>query len=244
VPAPAPFTGYTPGFSMPVIAPPPENFSGSAEDYYEQLPTQLAMAVSGPDGAFADFTLTGAPNAGQPPDPTLFAVTGGFVRHYPPGTSIPSPDNFIEPQQGVLMLSTWLGDIEAQTRVFPPDTPPIARVCYVGVDPVATALILRAEIDLMHDPELRASWKTGQGNGSAPPAGTLHPALVDAHKLRVMAGDASVFVTAGTAIGKAIQDQAAAVETYRFTLRMVSAGSPAAYVSPLPTFIGAPYYDL
>jgi len=236
--SPPPFTGYVPRFKMPIIAPPPLGFTGTPDDYYLQLQIALTLVVSGPNGEFVDIGLTRATGGSVALDPTLFAMTGGFVRHYPPGMPIPSPDGFVDAQNGVLVLATWIGDVEAQRRNFPPDTPATSRIYYVGVDLLATETMLRAEIALMHDAALRASWRDTQ---NTPPPAT-HDALVDAHKLRVMAGAASVFVDGGTAIGKAAQDGTASAETYRFTLRMTAGGSPPAYVSPLPNFGGAPYY--
>lgn len=225
---------------MPVIAPPPDTFVGNPEDYYQQLGMQIAIATSGVGGAFLDISMTGAASASPPPDPTLFAMTGGFLRFYPPGTSIPSPDAFIEPQQGVLVLTTWLGDVEAQAKAFPATTPPIGRVYYVGVDAVATGGILRVETAKMSEKALRASWKSA--TGSAPPAATTLTDLIDAHNARVMGATGSLFVEGGTPIGAVAFD--ASLNAYRLTLRMTSNDASSGYVSPAPVFMGAPYYEL
>jgi hypothetical protein len=239
-----PFTGYVPRFEMPIIAPPPSTYQGAALDYYQQLQLDLGLAMSGPNGEFVDFTLTKAANAtsSAPIDATLFAMTGGFVRYYPANLTVPSPDGFTAPADGVIELGVWLDDVLAQQRAFPPDTPSISRIYYVGVDLDQTTALLQNETAKMSDAALRASWKT-QLN-APPPDGTTHDQLVDQHNGCVMAGLASVFVDAGTPIGKAAQDSAAPVETYLFTLRMTDSGPPMTYVSPLPSFIGAPYYDL
>lgn len=240
--APPPFTGYTPRFEMPIIGPPPASFSGPPADHYLQLQIQLAVTLSGSNGEFVDFSLTHSAGGTVALDPTLFAMTGGFVRCYPPGTPIPSPDSFSDATRSVLVLTTWLGDIEAQQRGFPPDTPSIGRIYYIGIDAAATSAVLRAETDKMGDAALQASWKAEQSTSPAP--GTTHNVLVDAHNQRVMAGTGAVFVDPGAAVGKAMRDAASSAETYRFALRMVSAGPPPAYVSPLPNFGGAPYYEL
>lgn len=238
-----PFTGYSPRFEMPIIAPPPPAYQGAAVDYYQQLQIALGLAMSGPNGEFVDFTLTPAANAtsSTPLDATLFAMTGGFVRYYPLNMAVPSPDSFLAPANGVIAVTVWLDDVLAQKRAFPADTPAISRVYYVGVDLSQTTAILRSETAKMSDAALRASWKT-QLN-TAPPIGTTHDQLIDQHNSCVMNGSASVFVDAGTPIGKAAQDTAAAIETYKFTLRMTDSGPPMTYVSPLPTFIEAPYYE-
>jgi hypothetical protein len=227
---------------MPIIAPPPTTFSGPPLSYYQQLQIDLQMIASGPNGEFAAFTLAPVAGASVAPDPTLFAMTGGFVGYYPPNTPIPSPDNYTDPQRGVLMLTTWLGDFEAQTRAFPPDVPATGRIYYVGVDPIETKLILRAEAEKMKEPALRASWKAQQGSAAA--SNTTPGALVDAHTLRVMTGQGSVFVEGGAAIGKAALDVSAAAQTYAFALRMTDCGNPMNYVSPVPLFSGIPYFVL
>ena len=239
-----PFTGYKPGFELPIVAPPPANYQGAPLAHYQLLQIQVAVATSGPNGEFVDITLAKAANAinSNPVDATLFAMTGGFVRYYPYDMAVPSPDNFTAPADGVLVLTVWIEDLTAQQHAFPPDTPAIGRIYYVGADLAQTTTILRGETARMSDAALLASWKA-QLN-AAPPAGTTHDQLIDKHNGFVMAGSASVFVDAGTPIGKAAQDNTAAVETYKFTLRMTNGNLPIVYVSPLPTFKGAPYYDL
>lgn len=238
--SPPPFTGYKPGVELPIIAPPLATDPAAALAFYQQLQIQISLAASGPNGEFIDISLAKA--GVSPLDATLFAMTGGFVRFYAAGATIPSPDNFVDAARDILMLTTWLGDVEAQQRRFPPDTPPIGHVYYVGVDQPQTALILRAETAKMSEAALRASWKAAQSS-AAPPSTTID-ALVDAHNLRVMGGTGSVFVTPGTAIGRAAEAVGTTVETYTFTLRTTTCGPPVSYVSPLPVFKGAPYYDL
>ncbi len=242
--SPPPFTGYVPRFEMPVIAPPPANYQGALLDYYQQLEIDLGLAMSGPNNEFVDITLAKAANATNsiPVDATLFAMTGGFVRHYPNGTVVPSPDSFTSPPEGVLVLTVWLEDIATQQRAFPADTPAMGYIYYVGVDQTQTSAILRTETAKMSDAALRASWKDQQG--AAPAAGTTLDDLIDQHNARVMMGLGAVFVDGGTPIGKAAQDPTTSVETYRFTLRMTGGGNPVTYVSPVPIFTGAPYYDL
>lgn len=236
------FTGYVPRFEMPIVPRAPDSASSSPQAFYQQLQVDLALAVSGPGGVFLDITLAKGANASSSPDSTLFAMTGGFVAFYPAGSTVPSPDSFSDPVRGVLVLTPWLGDVEAQKRTFPPDTPRPGRIYYVGVDEAATKPILRDETARMSDAALRASWT--EAKGSAPPPGTASAALIDAHNDRVMAGTGSVFVDGRTPIGKAVQDNMAAVETYRLTLRMTNLGPPVSYVSPLPAIRGAPYYAL
>ena len=237
---PTPFTGYVPRFEFPVVAPPPPSFSGSPEDYYQQLPFALSTEVSGPNGEFVDITLARTGNTG-PVEATLYAMTGGFVRYYPEGMTVPSPDGFAAPAGGVLVLTTWAGDVEAQQRVFPPGTPSIGRIYYVGVDATQTALVLRTETARMSEAVLRVSWRAQQS--TAPPPNTTLDALIDAHNERVMTGAGSVFVDGGSSIGKAAQDTSAAIDTFRFTLRMAASGPPPAYISPTPVILGAPFYD-
>lgn len=227
---------------MPVIAPPPDSFTGPPEDYYQQLEAALTLTASGANDEFLTIALTSAPNSTVPPDPALFAMTGGFVRHYPPGTIIPSPDSFSDPSAGTLVLTTWLGDIEAQARAFPPGTPPISRIYYIGVDSAATAILLRVQTATMSEAALRASWKSEQG--SAAPANAPVGDLVDAHNQRVMGGTGSVFVEGGTPIGQMTKELTAAVDTYRTILRITDNGTPPAYAALPPTLIGAPYYEL
>ncbi len=237
-----PFTGYRPRFEMPIIAPPPAGYPGSAEDYYQQLQVEVAVTLSGPNGEFADLALTRTPTGALAPDPSLFAVMGGFVRCYPAGTAIPSPDLFVEPARDSLVLTVWIDDIEAQRRAFQADTPPISRVYYVGIDAVETATLLRIETSRMSEAALRASWKSAQQ--TSPPPGTTTADLIDAHNLRVMNGTGALFVDGGTCIGKMTKDLTAALETFRITMRMTDDGTPPVYVPPLPTFLAAPYYVL
>jgi hypothetical protein len=241
---PQPFTGYKPGFEMPIVAPPAGADQATALAYYQQLQIEIGLALSGPNGEFVDITLAKAANATNTNsvDATLFAITGGFARYYPGNMAVPSPDNFTAPADGVLVLTVWIEDIAAQQQAFPPDIPAIGRIYYVGVDLAETTTLLRGETARMSDAALRASWKAQLS--ASPPSGTTHDQLVDKHNGFVMAGAASVFVDAGTPIGKIAQDTTAAVETFTFTLRMTSSDAPIAYVSPLPTFKGAPYYDL
>lgn len=234
------FTGYVPRFEMPIVPRAPDGTSSATQAFYQQLQVTIGLALSGPGGAFLDIMLAQAANASSSPNPTLFAMAGGFVRFYPAGAGVPSPDGFSDPAQGVLMLTPWLGDVEAQKRAFPPDTPRPGAIYYVGVDEAATKLILRDETARMSEAALRASWT--EVKGAAPPPGTSPSDLIDAHNDRVMAGTGSVFVDGGTPIGKAVQDVSAAVETYRFTLRMTNLGPPIVYVSPLPAIRGAPYH--
>lgn len=245
MPNPAtPFTGYVPRFEMPIVPPPPANYPGAPVDYYQQLQIELALAASGPNGEFLDVTMTRAPNSTNtaPIDATFFAVTGGFVRYYPSGSTVPSPDNFLAPANGVIALTVWLGDVLAQQRAFPVDTPATGRIYYVGSDQSETSAFLRTETAKMSDAALRASWKDQQG--SAPPAGTTSDDLIDQHHTRVMIGLGAVFVDAGTPIGKAVRDTAVTAETYKFTIRLTDNSAPMNYVSALPLFRGAPYYDL
>lgn len=236
------FTGYVPRIDLPIVALPPDSFTGQPAAYYQQLQLMLDVAPSGPNDEFADIGLSPDPNGTATPDPTLFAMAGGFVRCFPAGATIPSPDGFSDPARDSLMLTVWIGDIEAQQRGFPPDTPPVARIYYVGIDAVATAATLRLQTALMSEAALRASWKAEQFTSA--PSGTTPDQLIDAHNLRVMTGVGSVFVDPGTAIGKAAPDIGGPVGSFRFTLRVSAAGAPPTYVSPLPLFAGAPDFEL
>lgn len=235
-----PFNGYVARFEMPIIAPPPASFQGTVADYYQQLQVQLTVTIAGPNGEFLDIALAKAPNATTTPDGTLFAMTGGFVRYYPDGAAVPSPDNLTTAAGGALVLKSWADDVLAQRRAFPPGTPPISRVYYLGVDQTLTAALLRLQTARMSEAALRASWK--DQIGSAPASGTTLDQLIDQHNTRVMGGLGDVFVEPATAIGTAAPG--ATAETFAFSLRMANCDSPAAYVSPMPTFRGAPYYDL
>lgn len=236
-----PYAGYKPRLEMPVVSPPPANTAAPLA-YYQGLQIQVEVAASGPNGEFADITVAQAANAQNPPavNPTLFAMTGGFVRNYPKNSIVPSPDNLAAPVGGVILLKVWSGDVLAQQKVFPPDVPALGRVYYVGVDETQTNPMLRVEIAKMSIPALKASWKEQQG---APPSGaTTNDDLIDQHLARVMLGHADVFVDGGTPISKAALDTTAAVPTYKFTVRMTNCDAPISYVSPLPIFKGAPYY--
>ena len=229
---------------MPMVAPPPADNQGTPLDYYQQLQIQIGLATSGPNNEFVDISLAKAanPTNSTPIDATLLAMTGGFVRYYSSGMSVPSPDNFTAPPEGVLMLKVWAADVCAQQVDFPPDTPALGRIYYVGADQTLTSTILRTETAKMSDAALRASWRDQQGTAAS--ANTTRDQLIDQHNTRVMTGLADVFVEAGSAIGKAAQDGTATVETYKFTLRLMNCDAPIGYVSPLPIFAGAPYYDL
>lgn len=243
MPSSPPFTGYKPGLEMPIVAPPSVSDQGTPLAYYQQLQVQVEVTTSGPNGEFADVILAKAANAtnSTPVDATLFAMTGGFVRYYPSNMPVPSPDNFTAPADGVLVLTVWIEDVAVQQRALAPEIPAMGRIYYVGVDLTQTTTILRSETAKMSDAALRASWKA-QLN-AAPPSGTTHDQLIDKHNGFVMAGAASIFVDAGSPIGKAIQDNSAATETYKFTLRLTNSGSPIGYVSPLPVLRGAPYFE-
>jgi hypothetical protein len=236
-----PFSGYRPYLAMPVIAPRPDGFAGTPDDYYQQLQIDVALTASGPGGEFVDIALSAATGSTLGIDPTLFAMTGGFISCFPAGASIPSPDNLVDPNRDTLILTVWLGDIEAQQRKFPPGTSPLGRVYYAGIDPTGTAAILRTETAKMSDAALRASWKAQQ---TTTVSGVDREALIDAHNSRVMSGTGSVFVNGGTPIGTIRPVAGASDPTYAFTLRATDAGPSPAYVSPLPVLIGAPYYGL
>ena len=236
-----PFTGYRPHLAMPVIAPPPDGFAGTPDDYYQQLQIDLTLAASGPSGEFVEIALAPVTGSSLAIDPTLFAMTGGFISCFPAGAVIPSPDNLVDPIRTTLVLTVWFGDIEAQQRRFPPGTPPLGRIYYVGIDPSGTAVLLRAETARMSDAALRASWKAQQ---TASSSGIDRETLIDAHTARVMSGTGSVFVTGATRIGTIPPVAGAAGPTYAFTLRTSDAGPSPVYVSPLPVLIGAPYYGL
>jgi hypothetical protein len=240
-PSPSP-AGYKPRLEMPVIAPPPAANTGTPLTYYQGLQLQVTVAVSGPNGEFADVTVLQAPNAQNPPavDPTFFAMTGGFVTCYPMNSAVPSPDNFAAPAGGVILLKVWSGDVLAQQKVFPPDVPALGRVYYVGFDATQTNPMLRIEVAKMSLPALKASWKDRQG--TPPSASITLDDLIEHHLARVMLGSGDVFVDGGTPIGKAVLDSTAAVPTYKFAMRMTNCDAPISYVSPLPILKGAPYY--
>jgi hypothetical protein len=221
---------------MPMIAPPttPADLAAPAA-YYQGLPLQAAVAISGPNGEFADITVT--PNGPPTKYGTLFAMTGGFASFFPAGEAVPSPDNILAPVD-LLLLVVWPGDVLAQKKVFPPDVPALGHIYYLGADAVATKPLLRVQVDTMSTSALQASWKVHMG----PPAPTLRADLIDKHLDYVMQGRAGVFVDGGAPIGQAILDNTLAAPAYKITIRMSNCDAPLSYVSPLPIFRGAPYF--
>lgn len=239
-----PFDGYAPRLEMPVVMPPPASFTGTAADYYAQAPMYVDLAASGSNGDSALITLTRAAGTGEPLEATLYAMTGGSVTFYPANATVPSPAGaFTAPAtSGVLALKVFPVDVVNQKLEFPSDTPAIGFVYYVGADPAKCHDALRIATTQMKDPELRISWLSGQG--SLPDTSWTREDLIDQHVGRVMLGSADVFVTAGTPIGAAAAVPSASVETYQFTLSTINSDPPLHYISPVPLFRGAPFYDL
>ena len=235
---------YTPKLELPVIKAAP--VGGSPAAYYQQLQINVVVTSSGLGGEFADIAITRVANPQTPPaiDATLFAMMGGFVRYFPPGTIVPSPDNLVAPAGGVLVLQVWAADILAQERAFPPTIPSLGRVYYVGVERTATEQLLRIQVAKMSIAALIASWKDVQG--AAPPQNISDDDLIDHHWARVIQAPSttthpSVFVDPGTPIGKAAQNGA---ESFQFSLRTTKCRAPISYVSPLKVFKGAPFLTL
>lgn len=233
-----PHPGYKPRLEMPVIAPPTTAADLAAPAaYYQALALQVAVAISGPNGEFADITMT----RNNPPavDGTLFAMTGGFASFFPAGTPVPSPDNILAPVD-LLLLSVWADDVLAQKKSFPPDVPALGSIFYLGVDAVPTETLLSVQVDTMSTPALRASWKARMGTPAL--QGTSRADLIDKHLHYVMLGQASVFVDGGAKIGQAVLDNTLVPPACKITIRMTNCDAPISYVSPLPIFRGAPYY--
>ena len=235
-------SGYSPAFIMPVIAPPPQGFSGPFQQYYAALGLVVTATETGDvirqglEIKIAKAALTAAV------DGTLFAMTGGFVQYFPSGLILPTPDQQVSPAGGALELRVWIKDVDSQLKGFPAGVTPIASILYLGVQAPSVLAALQIEVAKMKEPPLRQSWKQANG-GTAAPANMTVAALAADHLNRVMLGQAAVFVDGGTVLGQAaLADDADPGQGVKFELQFLDAANPGAYISPAFAISGAPFY--
>lgn len=244
-------------FHMPVIAPAPKDYQGTAPAYYAEVaqqcatgalpipvepelivalsaspsPKGLQVTLANPDGVFQ--YQSGGQGPAPPPWRTLFAMTGGFLTYVPStvasglGPWLPPPfDSIASPfvptapaglataRWGTLVLRLWGPDVARMQRNL--DAGPACGVLYyVGVAEDSLAMPVAGIVSRLFPKE---RFDSSAAEGKQPTlrrvlekmAGTPYPTmpgytqLVTDYVARFVAGETSLMVEGGQAIGKTV----------------------------------------
>lgn len=173
-------------FFLPVVTP-PEHLLSNPLTYYgdlEALGVGIVASSAGP-GSPLEILI-------ENPD-TVYPVQDGKAV----STVLAMTSGFVGLQQGELVLRVWTADFNALDKQ--PNGPPRAnRIVFGSVDPSSIEVAIKLQIAALTDRILEESWT--QGSTDTPPA---RAGLEGAFLQRFLAGDAEIFVKAGTPLGTA-----------------------------------------
>jgi hypothetical protein len=221
--------GHTAGLHMPVIAPAPEGAKAAA--HYAAVLAATSVTATPTEYSGLEVAVSNPAFGG------LFAMTGGLVTFIPPGKPLPTLGQEPSPGAGSLHLQTWAADIAfmSDKKKFP-GVPPLFQVLYLNVRPDTVRTALGPWVRSLSEPALKAAW-----DSSVPYTPNLTQ-LQENYLDRIVRGDWSVLVRAGTPIGEAgYRDPSNPAAGCAFTLRSTdSAGSD---LSPLLHVRGMPSLD-
>jgi hypothetical protein len=217
---------YKSRFSMPVIAPPPAAQTDDPAGYYASLNATVSITPTTHDGG---LRIEISPLAQAP----LYAIFSGLVHYLPPNAPLPG-STLVAPAKGALVLRVSLPDFSKSLASFPPGTPCISTILYLGVEQASVATALLPEVQKIGAAGLKHLWATTH-SGNPPPGTDFAADFLG----RVLAGSVGVFVDGGVALGNAatVSPTSAA-----FELRVMDAATPKAYLSPLGLLLGATSY--
>lgn len=225
--------GYSPLFHMPLIAGPPEG-TDPASHYAAIDASNTTLATFQGDNRIT-FNLSDQSQS------TIFAMTGGRVRFYPPGASLPDGTTESSPAGfGTVGLEPWTADVSQLAQATPdgvvPGSEPPAHILYSNVNATEFSNAMAPHISEMSIPALQSSWS---GGGSAP--ANRSPLETD-FLGQVMTGDTFVFLPGGSAIGAAGPSTAIATDV-QMDLAFVNTGSslfsPQVLLTYMPSIAGA-----
>ena len=220
-------TGYESVFTLPIIVPPAGADAGNPVGYNASVNATVSITPTLND---AGIRIEVSPKERG----RLFAMFSGLVYFLPPNAAIPD-SILVAPPGGGLVLSVSLPDFSKSLASFPPGTPCVSTVVYLGLEQATVASALLPEVNKIGAFALQRLWATA--HTGAPPVNTDFAAD---YLSRVMTGAVGVFVDGGAVLGEA---NAASLTTAAFELRVTDAGTPRSYISPLGLLKGAPFYD-
>jgi|GEM_PF-4558606 len=202
-----------PKFYLPVILPPlkhqddPPAYYSSIND----LGTEVTADSGGSDGSL-EISITKA-DLLHPSDQfdhplpfsTVFAPTSGFIKFYPGSAALPTPDQKpMNPPSGLtsadfgsVVITVWISNFADFIKTPSATASRANRIVLGWLKPSTVETAFAAEITKLKDKVLKKAW---QGTGTAPNRTALEAAFLQ----RLMAGDAEIFVSAGTKLGSAI----------------------------------------
>lgn len=204
-----------PKFYLPVILPPLKDPSDPAA-YYAAIEAQGAQVTAdSPSGdGSLEITITNPtqPHPGQFTDPlpvsTVFAPTAGFVRYYPGSAILPTPGQqpsapppaLTAADFGSVRTRIWVSNYAAFVKKPSADESLANQHVLCWLDPTTVEAAFATEVTKLKEKVLKRSWEDGGGTGTAPDRQGLEAAFLQ----RLMAGDAEIFVDAGTPLGSAV----------------------------------------
>lgn len=225
--------GYSPIFHMPLIAGPAEGVDPAAH-YSAIEAATTTLASFSPDNRISI-------NLSDQSHSSVFAITGGRVRFFPLGATLPdgslesSPAGF-----GTVGLEPWTADIGQLAQPTPdgvlPSSQPPAHILYSNIDEAEFTNAMRTHLSEMSVPALQASW----GGGGAAPFNRTP--LEDDFLGQLVTGNTFVFLPGGSPLGIAGASSAMATDVQldlAFVDTNVQRFSPQLMLTYLPNIAGS-----